>query len=290
MNQSYTCIWPNGDITVKINDIPTVLTYGDSVELTSDEFSAMSDLFIADDNWKTIYDGTIALGVSTVTKTKTISGLDGTKKFITVTVEVDALSAANIAAGALLTAVIKNSAGTTLETLTHTFLAITAGNSESFVIMPTSLIAASGGTCVISVRVPQDAGNIITLTESFEVDDVANDVSAFTCSVGASVAAGNPIVASFQLKDSSFADLAQRGIVEAFAFETFDSLDTLTAFTTGTDGTLLGTLTANAAILCLSEADGDLDITATAGGASTCRIGIRVNGEIIGFSGELIWT
>ena len=289
MKKSYTFNYTLGTMRLLIDGVMKLLTSGDEVYLTAAEYALYSDYFTESTTWKTVYAGEISVGSSTEDKELVINDLDGTKKLITVNVAVDAGSAASLPTDSVVTMVLKDSAGSTIETRTFKLGTIAAAGSESFIVLASGWPNADSLTTTIAFE--QDGSNIVTIEDStVTLSDIANDVAGASFTVGSSVAATNPIVTNIQLKDSDFADLTKRGIVEVFAFDTLDSLDTLSDLSVGSDGLLLGTLTANKSLMVLSESDGDVDVSATSGVAGRCRLGIKVGNEIIAYSDELIWS
>jgi len=218
--------------------------------------------------------------------TKTVyTVLEGTT--ITVTVAVPATSANVMAAGTVLTMTIKDSSGSTIETRSHTFAQVAIGSSEvATFFTPAGLIA---GDDIDFDLVLKDGGSDYTATA-----DVAlvtpSDIDGVIFTVGASVAATNPIVTNLQFVDSSGDAVDNRVVCEIFPMDDFDALATLTACTAGTDGANFGTMGSNSSFMAISEADGDLDVTMTMAGAGRARVGCRLPDGRLFISDEAIWT
>jgi hypothetical protein len=287
MKKSYTSA-----IAAKLilSDRSTVdVTVGGNVYLGATDAALFASDMTLNDNWRTIMDGDLSVGSSTETFSKTIEELDGVRQNVLLTVAVDSGSAANLPTGSVFTLVMKNAAGATIETRSYTLGGVAAGSSATYLLDPSSLLAAD--SMVASIELEQDGAAVVSCSAVLTISDIANDVAGAVFTIGSSVAATNPIVTNIQLKDSDFEDLDKRALVEVFALASLDTLDgSLTALDVSTDGILAGTLTANKSILVMSEEDGDIDVTATRSAAGKVRLGVRVGNEIVAISDELIWT
>jgi hypothetical protein len=121
------------------------------------------------------------------------------------------------------------------------------------------------------VQADSDAGTLVTATgaELNLNDGVVADVD-FT--IGAEAA--NVINVALQLNDANGAAVAEAMNVQVFLSDNATGLDvTGTApdggIAIGTDGDIIGSLTANIALMLQSEADGDIDIDITESGTDT---------------------
>lgn len=120
----------------------------------------------------------------------------------------------------------------------------------------------------------------IVLQDTELADRLADQVDKATGPHGATFVIGaeasDVITVAVQLKDVRGADMAEKSVVTAYLAEdaTGDVVEpAATSFAAGTDGTVIGTLTAAASLLVLSEADGDIDLAINNGaGADTLHL------------------
>lgn len=292
MRKTYTFSYALGTMTLNLDNYgQKLLTSGDVVYLSAQEAIDYSDYFTVETSWKTVTDDKeIAIGSATETDTLIVYDLTaGVQKLINVKVIVDALSAATLPTGSVATLTIKNSAGDTVETRTHTFSTIAASANEEFNILCSGWLDAE--TLTVAIAYKQDGSAKVTVESAVvTIDDIADDVAGAYFTIGASVAATNPIVTTIQLVDENGDDLDRRALVQIVALANFDTLASLTALDISTDGTNLGELTANAVIDVLSEVDGDIGITATNGSAGSIQLGVKIGGVLKAISDKITWS
>jgi hypothetical protein len=112
-----------------------------------------------------------------------------------------------------------------------------------------------------------------------------------TFSIGAE-SGGDAIVVSIQVTDANGNDINARTAVTAFllADANGDAFNTASAtVAAGTDGAL-ATLVTNKAYQCITEADGDLDISITISGAATKYLAIVLPSGKMVISSVITWA
>jgi len=270
------------------NAIP--LTSGDTIEMDETVAAVFVDQnsIKLSTTWNYVCSGqAVGTGASTEDVSATYRDLvAGTT--ILCTVAIPGTSANGAPAGSVLTMTIKNAAGATKETRTHTFgaIAISADETATFVT-PSGLLSGDDVTFDLSLEEhasdAYDADAYITL-------QTPTSVAGAIFTVGASVAATNPIVTNIQFVDSDGADINARVVCEVFPLADFDTLVSLTACTSGTDGTSLGAIATNSSFIALSESDGDLDVTMTNGSAGDARVGLKLPDGTLLVSDIMTWS
>lgn len=271
------------------NDIFTAYTKNDIVymeEADAETFVDSGMVILTDDYLEVAEEQDLTGSGGDVTVTKAVySVVAGTT--IEVTLAVPAGSTTLMGAGSVLTMVIKDDEGATKETRTHTYAQIGKGASEvARFVNPSGLLA---GDNLFFSLVAKDNASTYTFSATAELI-TPTTVGGVIFTVGASVASTNPIVTALQFLDSDGVAIAKRIVCEIFPLATFDTLDTMSACTVGTDGANIGTFGTNSSFMAISESDGDLDVTMTNASASRTRVACRLGDGKLFISDELIWS
>jgi len=294
---------PIADAYFNINGITTKYLTTDNIyidELLGDSNSKLTE----STDWKTIFTEK-ASAVGTQTTVKSIIGFTGEllsynaigaeikgnqRKFLTVTLT-ETGAAEVIVAGSTLAIAVKNAAGTTIETLNHTFAEVAASASEVITFIVDSLIA--GTELEFTMTLSADGGTAYEATCGVVVEDIIdNSVAGAIFTIGDSVATTEALVSTIQLIDNNGFDITCRAGVEVFLCTDADTpAAAATIFAVSTDGALLGTLIDKSSLLILSEVDGDIGITVTSTTSSNIRVAVRLpNGGISMSSEPMVWT
>ena len=211
-------------------------------------------------------------------------------KFVTVQVT-NGSGADDLVVGATLKVEALNSAETVLQTRNFT-LPVLAADAVSTVVLKFDGIYASDDidfkTTIVYIK--SATGETAVPTMVIDISDVGNKSAGATFIEGVSVAATNPIVTNIQLVDKNGDAITDRELVTIYLMDTLDSVTTETDFGMGTNGAQVGILTAEGAIVVLSEENGRIDITTTAAETSSARIGIKLSNGDISYSDYLIWS
>lgn len=282
MKKSYS---PIEDGYFILNGVKTKVLSTESFYSTYD-FGA--DKVVESTDWKSIEDVNVVTTAGNVTVVKTIEEIGAdvivdnvngvaqeSKKERIFEVVVD-ISTGNMDAGTTLIALVKDADGATIETINFTFGAVTAASSETFIFKPGGLVKAEDVEFTFEFI---DSAATYDADVTINVSSITNDAEAVLFTVGLAVG-GAPATVNCEIVDNDGLAITEVALAEMFILDTSKDPATVTTLATGTNGGSLGDITANGALIAMSEADGTLDAVIT-NGAGTVYLAVRLaNGKI----------
>lgn len=269
MKKSYV---PNKAGYYMVNNNSSYLTTSDIVWMSDAEYGRRPSEFTETADWKTIATTNVPTTGGDVAVTKTLSGIS-TEKIITLNL---AITTGNMDAGTTVQALVKNSAGDTVETINYTFGAINADANQNFIFKPAGLLKGNSIEFTITLKdssATYDADIVITPSALSDAEDGV----LFT--VGTATAT-NPAQVDCVIVDADGDAITESSVVDVFITDTSFAPTTVSTLAVATNGASLGDVTANQALVALSKADGTLRVNVT-NTAGTVYLHVRLkNGKV----------